>query len=98
VVQLSQATLYGQEDREIKIRLPPQVIQIVPGAHLASNPADVWDTIALVIYRVLFFFFINLGPVCFSSGSTSTLKVYCATIVFCYLIKLLKLYAKLGDI
>jgi hypothetical protein len=32
--------------------------------------------------KKFFFFFINLGPVCFSYGSTSAFKAYCANLNF----------------
>jgi hypothetical protein len=42
--------------------------------------------LGVVICVVCCAFFINLGPVCFSSGSTSAFKAYCANAVL-YLLK-----------
>jgi hypothetical protein len=37
---------------------------------------------ALWHYLLTYFFFINLGPVCFSSGRTSAIKAYCAILTY----------------
>jgi hypothetical protein len=45
---------------------------------LAKNAVNVAREFLLKVR--IFFFCINLGPVCFSSGSTSAFKAYCAKV------------------